>query len=69
MFVRPTAGGAVLPLKQERRFSDLAPGSSSDLQITASLLKEEGETSAVHVGQQRKTTQGQDPVAGCVKPV
>lgn len=43
VFVRPTAGGAVLPLKQERRFSDLAPESPSDLQITASLLKEEGE--------------------------
>lgn len=33
MFVRPTAGGAVLPLKQERRFSDLVPASPSDLQI------------------------------------
>lgn len=42
VFFRPPAGGAVLPLKQERRFSDLAPESPSDLQITASLLKEEG---------------------------
>lgn len=41
VFVRPTAGGAGLPLKRERRFSDLAAAPPSDLQITASLLEGE----------------------------